>query len=179
MNKTVPTTIGLLVALIAGMLAYAAMQPNTFRVKRSLRIVATPERLYPLINDLHAFNRWNPYLKKDPALKGSFAGASSGPGAIYHWEGNREVGKGSMEITGGVPNQLVTVRLVMLEPFAGENTVEFSLEPQGSATEVTWAMHGPTAFIPKLMGLFFDMDRMIGSDFETGLAQLKTLAEQP
>jgi uncharacterized protein YndB with AHSA1/START domain len=173
------TIAWLALAAIVLLLAYAATRPDTFRVERSTTIRAPSERLFPLINDLHQFNRWNPYNRKDPAMKTEYSGPDAGPGARYGWQGNKNVGRGSMTITGVDEPASVTLQLDILEPFEGHNTVVFSLVPQGDgATRVTWAMHGPSNFISKLMGIFFNMDQMIGRDFEAGLVNLKTLAEK-
>ena len=171
-------TIALLsVAAVSGLLLFAATRPDTFQVQRSIRIKATPERLFPMINDLHQFNTWNPYNKKDPAMQGTYRGPASGPGAGYDFQGNKEVGKGSIRIVDSAPRK-VTMKLDMLEPFEGHNTIEFSLAPQGDATDVTWAMHGPSPFVAKVVGVFMNMDRMIGRDFEAGLVDLKARAER-
>ncbi len=161
---------------IAGLLSYAASKPDTFTVQRSTSIKAPADKLHALINDLHQFNTWNPYNLKDPNVKGSYRGPATGPGAGYDFEGNKDVGKGSIEITGSTTDK-VSMRLDMIEPFEGHNQVEFTLAPDAGGTQVTWAMRGPAPFMYKLMGTFIDMDRMIGRDFETGLANLKTKAE--
>lgn len=173
-------TIALLLVLAIGaLLLYAASRPKVMAVQRSALIQAPAEKIHPLINDLHRFNTWNPYEKKDPAIKGSYRGPASGPGAGYDFEGNKDVGKGSLQITGAVVPASVTMELHMIEPMEGRNTIAFTLAPRGEATEVTWAMHGPSPFIARLAGVFFDMDRMIGRDFEAGLANLKSVAEKP
>ena len=166
-------------AAIAGLLLFAASRPDEFTVTRSLRMAAPPEKLFPLVNDFHGFNQWNPYLAKDPALKGSYSGPAAGPGAVYAWSGNKDVGQGSMEVTGQTPPTQVLMRLVFVEPFATTSTAEFNLQPQAGGTEVTWSMRGKHIFIGKLMSVFVDMDKMIGRDFETGLANLRALAEKP
>jgi carbon monoxide dehydrogenase subunit G len=166
-----------LVAAVVLLLALAATRPDTFSVQRSARIQAPADQVHALINDLHRFNRWNPYEKKDPNLKGTYSGPAAGPGATYAFEGNKNVGKGSLRIVDSQPRE-VTMELHMIEPMEGRNTVRFTLVPQGDATEVTWAMQGASPFLGKLVGLFLDMDKMIGGDFESGLAGLKTLAEQ-
>ena len=171
------TILIIVVLAIVGLLAYATTRPDQFQVERKLVIQAPADKLFPLFNDLHGFNRWNPYLAKDPQLKGSFSGPDSGPGARYAWEGNKEVGEGSMEITSQSPPNKVLMRLVFVKPFAGDNVLEFTLTPQGNTTEVSWLMRGPQAFLPKLMGVFMDMDKMIGRDFEVGLQNLRQLAQ--
>ena len=167
------------VALIAGVLALAATGPDTFEVQRTVRIKAPPERIFPLINDLRAFNTWNPYEKKDPNLKGSYSGASGGRGATYAFQGNKDVGTGRIEIVESSPVSRVTMSLLMLEPFEASNVVEFVLAPKGDATNVTWAMHGRVPYVAKIIHLLFDMDSMVGKDFEAGLAGLKEIVESP
>jgi carbon monoxide dehydrogenase subunit G len=172
------TIIMLLVVLIATVLIYAATKPDTFRVQRTTSVKAPPEKIFPLINDFHNFGAWSPYEKKDPAMKRTLSGASNGKGAVYEWEGDHNVGKGRMEITDTSPPSRVTINLDFVKPFATHNIVEFTLEPQGDSTNVTWAMHGPSPYIAKVMHVFFDMDSMVGNDFETGLANLKAIAEK-
>lgn len=167
----------LAVVAIAVVLIHAASRPDTFRVERTASIRAPAAKIQPLIADLRQFNTWNPYGKKDPTMKGSYRGASSGPGAGYDFEGNREVGKGSIEIVEASPTR-VAMKLDMLAPFEAHNLVEFTLVPRDDATEVTWAMLGPSPFVARLIGVFMDMDSMIGRDFEAGLANLKSAAER-
>ncbi|MGH8595682.1 MAG: SRPBCC family protein [Gammaproteobacteria bacterium] len=166
-----------LVALVAGLLIYAASRPNSFRVERSTTIQAPPERIFALIDDLHRWTVWSPWEKKDPTLKRTHSGAASGKGARYAWEGNKDVGHGSMEITESVPHSRIALNLDFIKPFEAHNKVEFALEPTGQTTQVIWVIHGPMPFISKLMSVFFSMDKMIGKDFEAGLADLKTAAE--
>lgn len=171
--------IGIIIAIgVAGVLLFAANKPDAFRVERRTSIQAPPEKIFPLINDLRAFNVWNPFEKKDPNLKGRYSGPSSGRGAAYAFEGNKDVGKGSVEILESAPPSKITMRLAMVEPFEVQNTVEFTLVPSGGATHVTWAMQGPAPFISRVIQVFIDMDRMIGKDFEAGLAGLKAIAER-
>ena len=171
-------TITLVVAAAIGvLLLVAAMRPDTFRVQRTASIKAPPDKLHALINDMRVFNTWNPYNLKDPNIQGEYQGPQAGPGAVYRFAGNKDVGKGSIAIVDTAPTR-VTMKLDMLEPFEGHNIVEFTLAPKGEATDVTWAMHGPSPFMAKLVGLFMNMDRMIGRDFEDGLANLKARAER-
>ena len=170
--------IGLaVVLLIGGVLIVAAMRPDTFRVQRSASIQAPPEKIFPHVNDYKAWTAWSPWEKIDPALKRSYSGPPSGKGAAYAWEGNKNVGSGSMEITESVAPSKIAMRLDFLKPFEAHNTTEFTFVPQGGATTVHWAMHGPSPFASKLMGIFFNMDRMVGGQFEQGLANLKAIAE--
>lgn len=166
------------VVLIAAVLLYAATRPDTFRVQRSAAIQAPPEKIFPLINDFGRWGAWSPWEKKDPGMKRSFSAVTAGKGAFYAWDGNQNVGQGSMEITESVPPSRLTIRLSFVKPFDARNTVEFSLESRGAATQVTWTMHGPVPYISKILHLFFDIDRMVGGDFEAGLASLKGLAEK-
>lgn len=166
------------VALVA-LLLYAASRPDTMRIERSVCISAPPHKILPLINELPRFNTWNPYNQKDPAMKGSYRGPSSGPGAGFDFDGNKNVGKGSIQIVEPSGPNRVTMTLDMTAPMVCHNVIDFILDRQGSATEVTWAMQGPCPFLGKLMGVIFNMDKMVGRDFENGLAGLKTLAERP
>jgi|tagenome__1003787_1003787.scaffolds.fasta_scaffold20664861_2 hypothetical protein len=172
-------TAGILFGVaLAGILAVAATRSDTFRVQRSASIGAAADRIYPLINDLHRFNTWNPFERKDPNLKRSYSGAGSGKGALYAFDGNGNVGKGTIEIIDSAAPSKVTMTLHMLQPFETRNTVDFILQPKGDTTEVTWAMHGPVPYFAKIMHLFIDMDRMVGGEFEAGLASLKAIAEK-
>jgi uncharacterized protein YndB with AHSA1/START domain len=166
------------VVLVAGVLLHAANKPDTFQVQRSASMQAPPERIFALINDLRAFNTWNPYEKKDPNLKGRYSGPASGKGAGYAFEGNQDVGKGSIEILESSSPSKVTMRLSMVEPFKAQNVVEFTLAPMGGVTNVTWAMQGPAPFLAKIIHVFIDMDKMVGRDFEAGLANLKAAVEK-
>ena len=150
----------LIVAGITALLVAAAFRPDTFSVERSKVIEADAARIHPLINDLHAFNSWNPFNQRDPNLKGTYRGPASGPGAGYDFVGNKEVGEGSVEITGSTPDK-ITMKLDMRRPMEGHNIVEFTLVPRGEATEVTWAMHGPSPYVARLMGMVFNMDNMM------------------
>ncbi|MEI7874640.1 MAG: SRPBCC family protein [Alphaproteobacteria bacterium] len=178
MLKTIAYIVAVLVVVVAGILIYAATRPDTFRVQRSATIKAPPDKIYALINDLHLWSGWSPYEKKDPDMKRTFSGAPSGKGAIYEWDGNNNVGKGRMEITNTAPASKVVIKLDFIKPFEGHNTAEFTLEPKGDSTVVTWAMYGPAAFMMKVMGIFMNMDNMIGNDFAVGLANLKAVAEK-
>lgn len=171
--------VGLAVlVLIAAAIVYAWTQPNDFRVQRSASITAPPEKILPHIADFRAWPAWSPYEKLDPAMTRSVSGAPSGKGAIYTWKGNSKAGAGRMEIIDVIAPSKVTIKLDFQKPFEAHNTAEFTLVPRGETTDVVWAMFGPRPFIAKLMGIVFSMDAMIGKDFETGLANLKALAEK-
>jgi uncharacterized protein YndB with AHSA1/START domain len=167
-----------LAVAIATVLVLAATKPNTFSVRRIATIKAPPERIFSLINDFHQWGAWSPYEHKDPAMKRSYGGAESGKGAVYAWEGNKNVGSGRMEILDTSAPTKIVIKLDFFAPFEGHNTAEFTMLPQGDATNVTWLMHGPARFISKVMQVFMNLDNMIGRDFEAGLANLKRLSEK-
>jgi uncharacterized protein YndB with AHSA1/START domain len=167
-----------IVVAIAGILIFAATKPDVFRVQRSTSVKAPPEKVFALINDFKNWTSWSPWEKKDPAMKRTYGATTSGKGAMYAWEGNKDVGQGSMEITESVPSSKIALKLDFVKPFEGHNTVEFTLEPKGDTTNVTWAMQGPTPFFGKIMHVFINMDEMVGKDFEAGLVNLKAAAEK-
>lgn len=171
MLKTIALAV---VAAIAALLIFAATRPDTFRVERTARIDAPAEKIFPLIDDFHRWGTWSPYEKLDPDMQRSFGGSASGKGATYAWESKGKAGAGRMEITESTPSSKIAINLDFTRPMEGHNVAEFTLQPQGNATQVTWSMHGPSPYVAKLMGIFFNMDQMIGKDFETGLANLRT-----
>lgn len=171
------TLLIVVVVAVVGLLGYAATRPDSFVFQRSTTIGAPPERVFALINDLHAFNTWNPWALKDPSTKLSYEGPAAGPGAAYSWQ-SEKLGAGRMQIVEAVPARLVAARLEFLKPMEAVNRVDFTLQPDGAATRVTWAMSGPMPFVSKLMTIFFSMDKMVGPDFEAGLANLKAAAEK-
>jgi uncharacterized protein YndB with AHSA1/START domain len=174
----IKTILLVVILLVAAVLIFAATRPDTFRVQRSASIKAPPEKIFPLISEFDRWGAWSPYEKRDPAMKRTRSGPASGKGAVYGWEGNSQVGAGRMEITDTAPPSRVVIQLDFLKPFEAHNTAEFTLEPKGDATNVTWAMYGPANYVSKVMGVFMNMDSMIGKDFETGLANLKSIAEK-
>ena len=166
------------VLAIAIILILAAAKPDRFRVQRATTVKAPPERIFPLINDFHQWATWSPYENKDPAMKRSYSGEASGKGAVYAWEGNKNVGSGRMEILDASAPSKIVIKLDFFTPFEGHNTAEFTMLPQGDATNVTWLMYGPLPFMGKIMHVFVNMDRMVGKDFEIGLANLKRVTEK-
>jgi hypothetical protein len=164
-------------ALLAALLLYAATKPDTFRVQRSVSINAPAEKIFPFIIDFRNWVDWSPWEKMEPELKRSFDGAASGQGSVYEWEGQK-VGKGRMEIAKISPPTNILINLDFLKPFEAHNIAEFILEPNGNSTTVTWAMYGPNPYIAKVIHIFFSMDSMVGKQFETGLANLRTIAEK-
>jgi len=182
MFEIVAVIVAVLAIAIAIMLILASTKPDTFSVRRATTVKASPEKIFPLISDFHQWETWSPYENKDPAMKRTCSGAASGKGAVYAWEGNKNVGSGRMEILeASVPSKVV-IKLDFFKPFEGHNIAEFTMLPQGDAidvtTNVTWLMHGPAPFMSKVMQVFMNMDRMIGKDFEIGLANLKRLTEK-
>ena len=165
-------------ALIALILIYAGTRPDAFRVERSTQIKAPPEKIFALINDLHQWEAWSPWEKIDPQIKRTYAGAASGKGAVYEWNGNKDIGQGRMEIAETTAPSRVLIKIDFLKPFEAHNLVEFTLASQGDTTTVTHAMFGPSPYVSKLMGLVFSMDKMVGGKFEEGLGSLKVLAEK-
>jgi hypothetical protein len=178
MFETLVIIAAVLAIAIAIVLVLAARKPDTFSVQRATAIKAPPEKIFPLINDFHQWVSWSPYENKDPAMKRTYSGAESGKGAAYAWDGNKNVGSGRMEILDtSVPTKII-IKLDFFTPFEGHNTAEFTMLPQGDATKVTWLMHGPATFMSKIMHVFMNIDRMVGKDFEAGLANLKSLTEK-
>src|ERR1700724_2609994 len=173
------TIIAVMIAIaIAVVLILAANKPGRFSVQRAISVKAPPEKIFPLINDFHQWGSWSPYENKDPAMKRSFSGAADGKGAVYGWEGNKNVGSGRMEILDTSKPSKIVIKLDFFTPFEGHNTAEFTMLPQGDATNLTWLMRGPAPFMSKVMQVFINLDNMIGKDFEIGLANLKRLTEK-
>ena len=177
MLETIAIIAVVAVVLIAGLLGFAATKPDTFRVQRATSIKAPPEKIFALVNDLRSHGLWSPWEKKDPAMRKTYSGAASGEGAVYEWDGNKNIGKGRMEIAEASPPSKVTLKMHLIKPFEAHNIAEFTLDARGDSTNVTWAIYGPSPFLSKVMGLFCNMDRMIGREFETGRANLKMLTE--
>lgn len=178
MLKMILIVIAVLAVGVAGVVAYAAAtQPDTFRVQRTATIEAPPEKLVGILSDLRRGAEWSPYEKKDPAMKKTFSGPASGPGAKLEWDGNGDVGAGSLTVADVTPSK-VMLKLDMTRPMTASNVVEYSLAPKGNATDMTWALHGPMPLVSKVMCVFVDLDKMLGGDMERGLKDLKALAER-
>jgi len=165
----------LLVLILAAVL-FVATRPNEYRVERSATFAAPPEAVFAQIDDFHRWADWSPWEKLDPQMQRSFGGAASGVGAEYHWVGNNQVGEGQMTITESQPNDRVAIKLEFLKPWASTSLATFTLAPDNAGTRVTWAMDGKHNFMSKAMCIFVSMDKMIGADFERGLAALGTVA---
>ena len=152
-----------------------AGQPDEFTVSRSLKISAPPEELFPHVNNLHAWKPWSPWMPLDPNAKSTFTGPDAGAGAAMRWEGNNQVGVGTMTITDSQPAQRIRFRLNFEKPMRATNTAEWTFQPDGGETLVTWAMSGKNNFMMKLFGLFVNCDQMVGCQFEKGLANLRAV----
>ncbi|QJE96410.1 SRPBCC family protein [Luteolibacter luteus] len=167
--------IGLAVVLLV-LIVVIAMQPSDFRISRSAAIPAPPATVFAEVNELKNWEGWSPWAKMDPSMKQTYEGPAAGTGAISHWAGNSQVGEGQMTITESKPDELVRIKLDFIKPMAATNDVQFDFKPQGTETLVTWTMSGKSNFVGKAFGLFMDMEKMLGGQFEQGLAQLKTAA---
>lgn len=170
--------VWLVLAAVAALAIYVVTRPDSFRIERSITVQCAPEKVYELINNFHHWEAWSPWEKVDPNITRTYSGATQGPGAVYAWSGNKNIGQGRMEIKESTPPSRITIQLDFLAPFEAHNTAEFVITPQGNATHVSHAMFGPSPLMSKIMGLFFNMDKMVGSKFEEGLNNLKQLAER-
>jgi len=164
------------VAIVA-VIGLALMQPDTFKLERSTVINAKAEKIYPYLSDFKGWDSWSPWAKLDPKMEKKLSGAAAGKGAMYEWSGDDKVGKGKMEILEADANKSVKIKLTFLEPFEAVNETLQTLTPEANGTKITWSMSGKNNLIGKIMCLFMNMDKMVGPDFEKGLANLKTLAE--
>jgi uncharacterized protein YndB with AHSA1/START domain len=178
MSEILLVIAAVIVIALAAVFLIAATKPDTFRIERAATIPAPPETVFALINDFHQWRSWSPWEDRDPELKRTYSGSASGKGAVYAWEGNRNVGSGRMEIMESAAPSKIVIKLDFIKPFEGHNTAEFTLAGGANATAVKWVMTGPSIFFSKVMQVFISFDRMIGKDFETGLANLNKLAEK-
>jgi len=172
------TIVVVLIALVVGLVVVIALQPADFRIERSMTMNATPAEVFPEVNNLRNWPDWSPWAKLDPQMKTTYEGPESGVGASYSWVGNSKVGAGKTTIEQSEPDKLVKLKLEFLEPFAATHTAEFTLQPEGDGTKVTWSMYGTSSFVEKAFQLFMDMDSMVGNDFEKGLTAMKAEAEK-
>jgi uncharacterized protein YndB with AHSA1/START domain len=166
-----------LLGIIAALAVIVVLQPSDFRISRSTTIAAPAATVFEQVNDFHKWEGWSPWAKLDPNMKQSHEGAPTGVGASYWWSGNDQVGEGRMTLTESRPSEMIRIKLEFLKPFAATNTAEFSFKPDGNQTTVTWSMFGSNNFMAKAFGIVMNMDKLVGADFEKGLAQLKTVAE--
>ena len=172
----IPMLIGLAV-IVALFAIIVAMRPSDFRVTRSATIPAPPEKVFPLVTVLRVWEVWSPWAKMDPNAKSIYEGPAAGTGAIMRWSGNKKVGEGRMTIVESRPSDLIRIKLEFFKPFKASNTAEFTFKPDADQTIVTWSMSGGNNFLGKLMGLFMNCDKMVGCQFEKGLARMKSLVE--
>ena len=166
-----------LAVIVVVFVVIVALQPKEYRVARSATISAPPAAVFAQVNDFHKWEAWNPWGKIDPVMKQAYAGAPAGVGAIYTWTGNTEVGEGRMTITESRPSDLIRINLEFFKPFAGNSTADFTFKPENNQTAVTWSMTGENNFMAKAIHLFMNMDKMIGGQFEKGLAEMKSIVE--
>jgi len=180
MFETIAVIAIALATVIAIVLILASTKPDTFSVQRAAAVRAPAERIFPLISNFHQWVNWSPWENKDPAMKRTYSGAESGKGAVYAWDGNKNVGSGRMEILDASSPSKIVIKLDFFKPFEGHNTAEFTIQPERDAatTNITWVMHGPAPFMSKVMQVVMNLDKMIGKDFEAGLANLKELTEK-
>jgi len=164
-------------AIVVLFVIVVATRPSDFRVTRAARIAAPAEVVFANVNDLHKWEVWSPWAKMDPAAKSSFSGPESGPGASMTWSGNNKVGEGRMTITDSHPHEVIQIKLEFLRPFKATNAAEFTFKPEGGQTQVTWSMSGKNNFMGKAFGLFVDCEKMVGRDFEKGLANLNSASQ--
>ncbi len=174
MLKTILIIVAVVVVLFV---IVVALQPADFRVARSAAMSAPATVVFAQVNDFHKWEAWSPWAKLDPAAKNSFEGTAAGTGAIFRWAGNKEVGEGSMTITESRPSDLIRIKLEFLKPFASTCTAEFTFKPEGNQTAVSWSMAGKKNFMSKAVGLFMSCDKMVGGQFEKGLAAMKSVVE--
>ncbi len=177
MLKIIGIVAACLAVAIVAVLIYAATKPDSFHVQRSASIKAPPDKIFPLIDEFKNWSAWSPYEHKDPAMKRTFGAITHGKGAVYEWDGNGQVGSGRITIVDTTSPSKVDIKLDMMRPITTHNDVAFTLVPEGDGTKVTWAMTGGVPYVAKIMHVFFNMDRMVGGDFEAGLANLKRIAE--
>jgi hypothetical protein len=172
------TILAIIALAILGLLAYAATKPNTFRYERHITINAPAATIFPLINDFRRWTEWSPYEHRDPKLKRTYGHPAAGVGGSYAWEGDKSVGSGRMDILEAPAPQRVKIRLQFFKPFVGDNIADFTLREIDGATDVSWAMYGPQPFMTKVMSSVINFDKMVGNDFDTGLANMKAVAER-
>jgi len=177
LKKIVLSLAVIIVAGGGGLVAYAATKPDSFAVTRTIDIRATPERIILCLENFQRWRDWSPYEEKDPDMERRYSGPPSGPGATYEWDGDGNVGAGRMEIVTQEPARRVSIQLDFSRPFETRNMADFTLVPRGETTQVTWTMTGPATITTKVMDIIFNLDRMIGADFEAGLANLKDVTE--
>jgi hypothetical protein len=175
MWKTIIIAAAVLVVLFV---VIVAMRPADFRITRTGRVFGPPGTVFEQVNDFHKWEAWSPWAKLDPNAKNTFAGPSAGPGASMEWAGNNKVGAGRMTILESRPGAMIRIKLEFFKPFKATNLAEFTFKPEGEQTSVTWSMSGKNNFMVKAVGMFMNCDKMIGSEFEKGLANLNVVSQE-
>lgn len=176
-KKAILAIFVVLVLVVVVFCVVVALQPEDFKITRTATTNASPDKVFEQINDFHKWEAWSPWANLDPAMKTTYSGAASGTGSSYSWVGNDQVGEGRMTMTASHPNDNVKIDLEFIKPFAAKNLTEFTLKPEGDKTNVTWTMTGKNNFPAKAFSLIMNMDKVVGGDFEKGLAQMKTVVE--
>jgi len=166
-----------LAVIIAAFVILVATRPAEFRIVRTATMAAPAATVFAQVNDFHNWVSWSPWEKLDPALKRTYEGAAAGTGAVYSWDGNKQVGAGRITLTDGRPSERITFKLEFLRPFKSTYATEFTFKSEGNQTVVAWNMFGQNNFLSKAFGLFMNMDKMVGGDFEKGLANMKAVVE--
>ena len=169
--------LGAVVGLIVLFVAYVSTRPSDFRITRQATMAAPPGAVFEQVNDFHNWDAWSPWAKLDPTMKQTYEGAPAGVGAVYTWKGNSKVGQGRMTITESRPTDLIRIDLQFLKPFKANNVAEFVFQPADGKTAVTWNMIGKKNFMMKAFCVVMDMDKLVGKDFEKGLAAMKAKVE--
>jgi hypothetical protein len=173
-----PYILATLAMLIVAFAIIVSNRPATFRVERSITMSVPASAPFTEVNDFHNWQVWSPYVEFDPNMTTTYAGPESGVGAEMAWSGNSKAGQGRMTIVKSQPTELVRMNLEFTKPFAATNTAEFTFRSEGENTVVTWTMTGNNNFMSKAVQLFMNMDKLVGGDFERGLAKMKTVSEK-
>jgi hypothetical protein len=169
--------VAILAVLIVAFVVAVALRPAAFRIARSTTIAAPASVIFPHVNDLHAWEAWSPFEKIDPNMKRSYEGPRAGVGASQVWSGNSQAGEGRSTITESHPNDHIRLKLEFKRPMKATNTADFTFKPEGAQTVVTWSMSGENGFMGKAFSMIVNMDKMLGKEFDKGLASLKSVAE--
>ena len=176
-KKILLGAIVVIVLVVVIFCVVVALQPSHYHIERAATVNAPAAIVFNQVNDFHKWDAWSPWAKLDSNMKQSYEGAPAGTGAMYSWTGNNQVGQGRMTITDSKPSELVKIKLEFIKPWTATNLTDFIFAPQGNQTSVKWTMDGDNTFMGKAFGLFMNMDKMVGGDFEKGLAQMKAVAE--
>jgi Polyketide cyclase / dehydrase and lipid transport len=177
MLETILIILAVLAVIVIGFVVVVATRPSDFRITRSAAMSAPAADAFAQVNDFHHWDAWSPWAKIDPTMKQTYEGATTGTGAIYSWSGDGKAGQGRMTITESRPSDLILIKLEFMKPFQATHTAEFAFKPDANQTLVTWSMFGSKNFMLKAFGLFMNMDKMLGAEFEKGLASMKSVVE--